>query len=339
MPFNSLDNVYIIPYLNSFVKNFFKESEEPKICIAIAKPQNVVLLDNVLENCYNHNPDGAGFAYLENDGELVVHKGFFTFDSFLEAYKPHENKQALLHFRIKTHGDLSVDNCHPFVVNDEVAFIHNGIISASRSHAKMSDTAVFNEDILKPLVEQFGEGALQNDVVKTLIEQYIGSSKLAFIDSRSKQFNIFNKEMGNVTDEVWFSNLSWQDRPKVKAYTQTKPAPYPEVYTPWNDRWSKTAMYGGYDDEVDLTPFVVDELKSYANDYSLHCGDMVAFEWEHTSKKGVKCTRGMIGEIEDMYSDRIVDVLVYKQNGIKEEFITGVPFYALRLVKEEEMLC
>lgn len=302
------------------------------MCIAIAKPKDTVLLPYVLRNCFNHNPDGAGFAYLEDDGELVVEKGFFKFDEFLEAYKPHEDKQALLHFRIKTHGDLSADNCHPFVVEDGLAFIHNGIISASRGHANMSDTAVFNEDILKPLVAKFGEDALQQDVVKTLIEQYIGSSKLAFIDSKSKQFNIFNKELGNIADEVWFSNFSWQDRPKVAPVKS-----YPKYAQDKNSGvWTINPMYD--DDDFPARIEVVDSLESYDKKYKLCEGDIVEFTWQHTAKNGQIVETGYVGEVENLYSDRLVDVLVYeKQGDITEEFITAVPFYCLKPATEEVM--
>jgi hypothetical protein len=296
----------------------------------------MIIRTNVLTNCFNHNPDGAGFAYLTDDGDLVVEKGFFTLDSFLEAYKPHEDKQALLHFRIKTHGDLSADNCHPFVVEDGMAFIHNGIISASRNHAVMSDTAVFNEDIVKPLVAQFGEGALENNVVKTLIEKYIGGSKLAFIDNKSKNFNIFNKELGNVANEVWFSNFSWQDR-KVTPPNQYNSYPA-TVYTPYKGHkvWT-SSMYGDYDDE-EYKAVVVDKLESYDKKTVLKEGDLVKFTWKHTSLSGIEVLPGYIGEIETLYSDRLIDVLVYpKQGKIKKEFITAVQFYTLELATEEDI--
>ena len=59
----------------------------------------------------------------------IVKKGYFTFKEFYKEYKPHGDKQVLIHFRIKTHGPIDKNNCHPFLVNNSLGFIHNGIIT------------------------------------------------------------------------------------------------------------------------------------------------------------------------------------------------------------------
>jgi glucosamine 6-phosphate synthetase-like amidotransferase/phosphosugar isomerase protein len=98
------------------------------MCIAIYKPKNKIISETTLAECFRSNRDGAGFMYVDKK-ELKIQKGFFTFQEFYDAYKEHENKQCVVHFRIKTHGPVAEDNCHPFEVNQSLGFVHNGIIS------------------------------------------------------------------------------------------------------------------------------------------------------------------------------------------------------------------
>jgi glutamine amidotransferase len=183
------------------------------MCIAIYKPKNKTITEATLAECFRSNRDGAGFMYVENK-QVHIEKGFFTFNEFYEAYKPHENKQCLIHFRIKTHGPVAAENCHPFEVNQSLGFIHNGIINGYGS-ADASDTRDFNAKILQPLVAKWGNLSLFQPAVKSLIESRIGYSKLVFLD-RHGNVNIFNEGKGIWEDGVWYSNSSF--RPYVPTY-------------------------------------------------------------------------------------------------------------------------
>ena len=179
------------------------------MCIAIYKEKGKVITRETLEQCFNHNPDGAGFVYVK-DGKLHMEKGFFTFDSFYEAYLPHMEHQALIHFRIKTHGVVDETNCHPFMITNNFAFIHNGTISGY-GEKNFSDTYMFNEEVLKPMVKVFGIKSLWQPFMKTVLEDYIGWSKLIFLDSRGN-YTIYNEDKGDWVDGVWFSNTSYKPR-------------------------------------------------------------------------------------------------------------------------------
>ncbi len=146
--------------------------------------------------------------YVES-GKLIVNKGLMTFDAFLDAYKPHETKKAVLHFRIRTHGNVNEDNCHPFVIDPNLAFVHNGTISNQTCDIKeMSDTWHFNRDILQPLRER-DRSFFQNKVYLTLLKNYIGFSKLIFMNSKA-QVTIVNEAAGDWNSGCWFSNSSWK---------------------------------------------------------------------------------------------------------------------------------
>jgi hypothetical protein len=219
------------------------------MCIAIAKQAGVEIDPVILERCFTHNPDGAGFC-IEQDGVLQIHKGLFTFKAFYDAFKPFENQKALIHFRIKTHGPLNTENCHPFFVNDECAFIHNGIISGVPNSRTESDTIMFNNLYIKPLVKDYGYAALKTTPIKKLIEDFIGHSKLAFFNKNEDDFLIFNKEKGNLSAEgIWFSNESWKER-EVVVYA-------PHTYTPKKHSSVRTTPLWGSKTLVDIVPEVV----------------------------------------------------------------------------------
>ena len=185
------------------------------MCIAIMKSENKKISKSTLQRCYDANPDGAGFMFAENK-ELTVKKGYFTFKQFYKEYKPHENKQVLLHFRIKTHGPIDKNNCHPFLVNSGLGFIHNGIISGYGDD-KQSDTIDFNKSILQKIVAKHGNMGLFDDPMVELIENVIGYSKLVFLD-RHGNYRIMNEKKGSWHDGVWYSNSSWK-KPEPVTYT------------------------------------------------------------------------------------------------------------------------
>jgi hypothetical protein len=181
------------------------------MCIAIFKPKLIRINKKSLKNCFVNNPDGAGYvAHNESKNKLIVKKGFFTFESFWASVKEDMHMKMLLHFRIATHGETNESNCHPFIVNENLAFIHNGIIRDVRQWNKaMSDTWHFNEAIMKPLVKD-NPDIWRDDVVALLIENYIGAgSKLVFMNNKGK-VRIFNEKAGIMDCDCWWSNASYR---------------------------------------------------------------------------------------------------------------------------------
>lgn len=218
------------------------------MCIAIYKPEDSVISKETLERCFNANPDGAGFMYVDNK-ELHMTKGYFTFNKFWDAYKKHSNKQAVIHFRIKTHGKIDEHNCHPFMINKSIGFVHNGIISGFGEGDK-SDTNHFNEEIIKPLVAKWGNLSLFQPAIKSLIEARIGYSKLIFLD-RHGNYDIFNESKGQWDDGVWYSNGSYKPVMKFESKNQLPLLPsYAPYYTKSKEKVKEMLEVG---DLVELT--------------------------------------------------------------------------------------
>ena len=133
-----------------------------------------------------------------------------TFDEFYDAYKPHKDKAAAIHFRITTHGDTDAENTHPFQVGTNLAFIHNGIISRvdRKQDLTRSDTYHFNTKYLSQFYRRDSRFIFK-DHFKDLIKEYIGHSKLVFLNNKGHH-TIVNEQMGHWDEGVWYSNNSYK---------------------------------------------------------------------------------------------------------------------------------
>lgn len=177
------------------------------MCIAILNKKTVLSIET-LRNSWDNNNQGGGLLYVQNNALT----SFKTFDhsEFIQKYyevRDNINTPIVLHFRIATSGKSkeNTDNLHPFFVNKNLAFVHNGVISGL-GNKKHSDTNEFNTKILKKLPVNF----LQNSGTVELIKDRIGYSKLIFLDNKNR-YTIINEQLGHY-DKFgnWFSNDSYQ---------------------------------------------------------------------------------------------------------------------------------
>lgn len=181
------------------------------MCIIILNCDGV-LPKHVVYNSWDANQDGAGLAWADGV-KIHVEKEMSSKKRFYKMYLAAREKTTLpimLHFRIGTSGLKDLTNCHPFVVNKNLVFSHNGIISQFSEKSKFSDTYLFNEVILRRLPVSF----LKNTAICTLLSDYIDKSKLCFLHV-SGEYTIINEELGHWNGENWFSNHSYEyEQPK-----------------------------------------------------------------------------------------------------------------------------
>jgi hypothetical protein len=172
--------------------------------------------DEVLQQMWSRNPDGAGIAYPDVNGGISVVKGLMKFADFRAAMQPLLDLPAkdifyMLHFRIGTHGSKDEANTHPFWVKDgKVAMAHNGILPYQKlvEYGKgRSDTSAFTEDILTKLPD----GWYMERPWQHLVEEYMGGgNKVAVIEPRgvvllNKSGWYEDKETGLI-----YSNMGYQ---------------------------------------------------------------------------------------------------------------------------------
>ena len=183
------------------------------MCIAIYN-HNDMLSRQTIKNCWDSNDDGAGMLWVEN-GVLMTHKQLKDLDSFYAKYQDIRSKTdtVVMHFRIRTHGEVDINNIHPFLVDDNVGLVHNGIISQhSVANSKYSDTYHFTE-----FLRTMPKGFQNSEACLALIEDYIGKyNKLIFLDSDGNA-EIVNEAAGIWDGNSWFSNESYLD-PTARYY-------------------------------------------------------------------------------------------------------------------------
>jgi predicted glutamine amidotransferase len=178
------------------------------MCLAIYKPNGVEIAQRYLRRGFTNNFDGAGFAVCIQN-KIEIFKGYTTFDAFMEAYKPHATRAALIHFRIATHGETTTENCHPFSLHhDEYAMIHNGIINIDTKFNKdMSDTWHFAELVLTPMLQKL---PFNHPALKYLIETSIGTYNKIVMLRNDGAHVIYNEKQGAWHKGAWFSNDSYK---------------------------------------------------------------------------------------------------------------------------------
>lgn len=192
------------------------------MCIAIYHPAGHVLPDHTLENCFENNGDGCGFAYVNEDNKGVKRmmiKKTLDFPTFLRQYqratRVNPESPFLLHFRIRTHGATDKSNCHPFQIDDDHVFVHNGIIGGMTVSQQLSDTQMFNIDYLQHLEADW----MRNEGVTRLIEKVINNSKLIVLN-KDLDVMIYNETKGDWVGDCWFSNDSYKKRVPYKSNWQ-----------------------------------------------------------------------------------------------------------------------
>lgn len=200
---------------------------------------------DVLKRCQETNPHGMGVMW-SNLRHLKVWHSMDDFDGIWQRYCSARNAgyPVAVHFRVTTHGESSVENCHPFIVEPgEVAFMHNGTFTSVLRHlpkdSKLSDTAYFNEHILKLLPVDWMDEPLLIEAV----DRMAGDSRILAMNKLGETIT-FNKHKGFTHDGVWFSH----DRTKHYLLTGAKlePTAKPIRTTP-----TIGYGYGGWDDDLD----------------------------------------------------------------------------------------
>ena len=188
------------------------------MCIAILNTKKGGRLPkSQIQNSWDNNDMGSGLLW-NKDGKLNVFKSY-DYEEYLEKYNELRDDKSIgniiLHFRIATSGYNGEHNLHPFLVNDDLGFVHNGVIKGL-GNKTFSDTYEFN-DMLKKYKHNF----LTCDMSKFFISEYIGYSKLIFLDSKDK-YTIINEELGKWSSGNWYSNDSYKQYNDYKYYGNAK---------------------------------------------------------------------------------------------------------------------
>ena len=269
------------------------------MCIIAIKSRGVELpSEEILQNMWRANRDGAGFMYAK-DGAVHIKKGFMTYESFISEIRKlgsggeMRNLPLSMHFRITTHGGTKPENTHPFPVTDSIGVLkklnsttklgmaHNGIIDILPREG-ISDTMEYTASQLAPLSRALPKFYKNVDAMK-MISNAIGSSRMAFMDAKGEIYTI-----GNFVEEggMRYSNRSFETPKSSRCF----PYYYSDDYEAWKNffeeeekrkpmPFSKKVMWLN---EV-AGDFVVDAKGNYmdGDDYAIDVnGCVYAYDYE-----------------------------------------------------------
>lgn len=215
------------------------------MCIIVSKEKGYNLpKKEILKNCFENNPDGAGFMYVNNN-KVHIEKGFMDFENLynrllqLDKILDLKNKNLVLHFRIGTSGKNDGATCHPYPICEQskylkaqkvacnIAMVHNGIISnyAYKNGDVLNDTQNFIKDFVS-ILYSLNANFLKFDKIKDLLYNECQKTKLCFLDKNDNLTYIGDFEE---VEGIKYSNGSY------KKYT-------------WKNSYKN---YGIYDDFYD----------------------------------------------------------------------------------------
>lgn len=181
------------------------------MCVIIYNKPGELIDQETIEKCARTNSDGMGLV-LPIEGKLHVYKEMTDVEGFYDEYVAlrvsYPEAKIVLHFRMSTQGALSLDNAHPFLINPNLAFVHNGVVSGMGKDGTKSDTVIYNEKVLQRLPADFYKG----NTIMYMLTFFTGTNKFVFLDNEGYH-RIVNESAGE-TDKAgnWFSNTHWRYR-------------------------------------------------------------------------------------------------------------------------------
>lgn len=199
------------------------------MCLIITGNANKVrttllAIPGLLKDIYDSNKDGIGTMYASDDGIVVVNKlvptNFEEAKAFIETL-PDSERELALHFRMRTHGDIDLTNCHPYpILEGAMHMMHNGVIHGidDKSDKTKSDTWHYIEQILKPQLSVAPQLMTLPSWLYLVGEDIGSNNRFVFLDKEGNLV-IVNKKTGIEHDGMWFSNTyAWSPEMLIPDY-------------------------------------------------------------------------------------------------------------------------
>lgn len=305
------------------------------MCVIAFSPRGTdIPTEQQIKQMWNHNPDGAGYAYVNSEGKVVYHKGFMKVGDLLkelEAPERFKNTNFAIHFRIGTSGENDKKTCHPFPIStdfgelrktngktDSVLF-HNGILSdGGLANPLASDTQDF-VIAMAPLLQKYNRSKTRDYFIGELTK---GSRLLILYKNNAfKMFGDWHKD-----GDIWVSNLNYKN-----DYSW-----YGSGYYGWhNYMYEDDYLYDDYygkirknnSSELKISEEGVDKDKAIAL-----WKEVIKKEYKFVSKEELK----LLKDSSDDYTENLIELCGYLIGYDKEQLLVWVEETPALMEGEEE---
>lgn len=214
------------------------------MCLIIYAPKGQLIRRDVFSYSATQNDDGIGVMSRDGIRKYLGKKMVKRARRYIETVLVPQEIPYAIHMRWATHGDVNLDNTHPYETPEKTHYVmHNGIISltTAESSAAESDTAVY----VRKFLDKMGDMETDKDFYKQVGTHIGWGNKLVIMDNQYR-FTICNEDAGEWIEGVWYSN----------TYS------LPNHFIPSRSRYVGggygTSWGAGYDNDYDYVPKVSD---------------------------------------------------------------------------------
>lgn len=225
----------------------------------------------LIEDIYRANSDGLGVMYATTHGLKVGKTLPASADAVRKTVQamPTDERHVAVHFRYRTHGDVSQENVHPYKVSKSAWLMHNGILRTGNAADKSrSDTSHFVENYMQGLPDD----TLHSPKFLAMVAEFIGDNRFAIM-SGDGRLSVVNEDQGIHHAGLWFSNTyAWSPEILIPSYAGTSSS-YGK-WTGWAGPRQGGTVWGdaAEDEEADCLADAVDEAL-----YVFDAGSLAAY--------------------------------------------------------------
>jgi len=204
------------------------------MCLIITQPAGLTLSRAHLRDVAARNGDGFGIMRAHK-GALHVWRTVGDIDEIIQLYTQHAAGRAcVLHWRMATHGAVSLDNAHPFRLTPDIAVVHNGMLDVGTPTRGLSDTWHLAHHVLAPIARD-NPNALFSGDMNAVLAGLIGSGNKLVFQHADGRTAVVNRAAGVEHRGAWYSNTYAWDAP-----SHLRPA---RAVTRWGHGYEDDALW------------------------------------------------------------------------------------------------
>lgn len=183
------------------------------MCLLIVQTKDTDFTEEHLIDFYNRNRDGIGVMWAE-DGYLQYNKILpANARQAVDFYNENaRGKACAIHYRMRTHGDIDHENCHPYEVfgfeeasDMPMLLMHNGVLhTGNHADTSKSDTWHYIRTYLHKLIAHDPSLAFTPEF-RDVIGRHIGSNRFVLMNHLGET-SIVNESQGVRFRGAWMSN-------------------------------------------------------------------------------------------------------------------------------------